>query len=82
MLPASLVYRNFADSRKEMYMTMNRRYEMGDDGRIADLTTYIDPSKFNYMFAQQSLDSQNLWIQIAVDYTARMKMSAKIMPNL
>ena len=55
---------------------------MGDDGRIADLTTYIDPSKFNYMFAQQSLDSQNLWIQIAVDYTARMKMSAKIMPNL
>nr|QJB20199.1 MAG: major capsid protein [Microvirus sp.] len=75
-------YGNFADPRKEMYMTLNRRYEAGNDKRIKDLTTYIDPVKYNYMFANTALDAQNFWVQIAVDITARRKMSAKIMPNL
>ena len=76
-------YGNFADPDKEMYMTLNRRYEMDSvTGKIKDQTTYIDPSKFNYMFAQTNLDAQNFWTQIAVDITARRKMSAKIIPNL
>jgi len=79
-------YGNFADPNKEMFMTLNRRYEWetNEDGnpRIKDLTTYIDPSKYNYMFAQTSLDSQNFWVQIATDITARRKMSSKLMPNL
>ena len=50
-------YGNFADPNKEMYMTLNRRYEYDENGDIKDLTTYIDPSKYNYMFAQSSLDS-------------------------
>lgn len=76
-------YGNFADSRKEMYMTLNRRYEPDRmNENIKDLTTYIDPSKFNYLFAQTNLDSQNFWVQIACDVTARRKMSAKVMPNL
>ncbi|WNK14263.1 MAG: major capsid protein [Microvirus sp.] len=66
----------------QMYMTLNRRYEGTKDSGITDLTTYIDPSKFNFIFAQTSLDSQNFWTQIAVNITARRKMSAKIMPNL
>lgn len=73
---------NFADPNKEMYMTLNRRYEYDSNGNIKDLTTYIDPSKYNYMFAQSSLDSQNFWTQIAVDAEVRRKMSAKVMPNL
>ena len=75
-------YGNFADPGKEMYMTLNRRYEYDENGNIKDLTTYIDPSKYNYMFAQSSLDSQNFWTQIAVDAEVRRKMSAKVMPNL
>nr|WAE43528.1 MAG: major capsid protein [Microviridae sp.] len=75
-------YGDFADVRKEMYMTLNRRYEVDTNSNIADLTTYIDPSKFNYMFAYTKVDAQNFWVQIAVDIEARRKMSAKLMPNL
>ena len=74
---------NFADKNKEMYMTLNRRYEPDNGNKtIKDLTTYIDPSKYNYMFAQTNLDSQNFWTQIGFDITARRKMSARMMPNL
>ena len=42
----------------------------------------VDPEKYNYIFAQTELDAQNFWVQIAVDCTARRKMSAKQIPNL
>jgi hypothetical protein len=64
-----------------MFMTLNRRYEQGTTG-IDDLTTYVDPSKYNNIFAQTSLDSQNFWVQISNKITARRKMSAKVIPNL
>jgi len=77
---------NFALQNEQMYMTLNRRYEAkyDNDGKpiIKDLTTYIDPSKFNHIFADTRRDAQNFWTQIGVDITARRKMSAKIMPNL
>ncbi|AXH75582.1 MAG: major capsid protein [Microviridae sp.] len=72
---------NFAVETNQMFMTLNRRYERSGD-EIADLTTYIDPSKFNFIFAETALDAQNFWTQIAVDMTARRKMSSKVMPNL
>lgn len=76
------VYGNFA-TPSENFMVLNRRYEYGDlEKGVKDLTTYIDPEKFNRIFAQTSLDAQNFWTQIAVDITARRKMSAKVMPNL
>nr|WAE43750.1 MAG: major capsid protein [Microviridae sp.] len=73
---------DFADQRKEMFMTLNRRFESNESYRIKDLTTYIDPAKYNYMFAETKIDAQNFWIQIAIDCTSRRKMSAKVMPNL
>lgn len=75
---------NFADPENEMFMTLNRRYEFNNDGtpKIKDLTTYIDPLKFNYIFAQTSRDAQNFWMQIGFNITARRKMSARIIPNL
>jgi hypothetical protein len=74
---------NFAIQDNEMFMTLNRRYEsVNSPGTISDLTTYIDPVKFNQIFAHTAIDAQNFWAQIAVDITARRKMSAKIMPNL
>ena len=51
-------------------------------GRIKDLTTYIDPTKYNYAFADTSLEAQNFWIRIAEKIIVRRKISAKIIPNL
>jgi hypothetical protein len=72
---------NFAVKGNEMFMTLNRRYEQASTG-IEDLTTYVDPSKYNQIFAQTSRDSQNFWVQISNRITARRKMSAKVIPNL
>lgn len=87
-------YGNFARPNSQMFMTLNRNYEEGivdipaledwsnSRARIKDATTYIDPSKYNYAFADTSLTAQNFWVQIAIDMKARRKMSAKQMPNL
>lgn len=72
---------NFAIRDNEMFMTLNRRFDY-ENQAIADITTYIDPEKFNYIYAETALDSQNIWAQIAVDMEVRRKMSAKLMPNL
>ena len=83
MTNVNRTYGNFAVQNNEMFMTLNRRYQMnGANGLIADLTTYIDPTHYNFIFAETNLDAQNFWTQISVDMTARRKMSAKIMPNL
>ena len=74
-------YGNFAEE-SEMFMTLNRRYEYATDGGVVDMTSYIDPVKFNFIFADTARDAQNFWSQIAVNITARRKMSAKVMPNL
>jgi hypothetical protein len=73
---------NFAIQSNEMFMTLNRRYEYSGGGSIADVTTYIDPHKYNWVFAYTAIDAQNFWAQIAIDMEVRRKMSAKVMPNL
>lgn len=77
----------FAEENNMMYMVLNRRYEAkynADDKSVTfeDPTTYIDPSKHNYAFAQTSLDSQNFWVHVGFDIKCRRIMSAKEMPNL
>jgi len=72
---------NFAIEGNSMFMTLNRRYEQGTTG-IEDLTTYVDPNKYNEIFAQNDLSSQNFWVQISNKILARRKMSAKVIPNL
>lgn len=79
---------NFASGKSEEFMVLNRSYEIDRENMtlnqsvIKDLTTYIDPTKFNYIFADQSLDAMNFWVQIGVDWKARRMMSAKVIPNL
>lgn len=82
MTEVNKTFGNFAISTSEMFMTLNRRYE--NDGTLEsfDLTTYIEPTKFNFIFAQTNLTAQNFWLQIAINAIARRKMSAKQMPNL
>jgi hypothetical protein len=83
MTNVNRTFGNFAIQTNEMFMTLNRRYEQDvATGDIKDLTTYVDPTKYNQIFAQTSIDAQNFWTQIAVDITARRKLSAKVMPNL
>lgn len=73
----------FAEEDNLMFMTLNRRYEKNPSTiNIQDLTTYIDPVKFNYIFAQTELSAQNFRVQIAFDVFARQKMSSRIIPNL
>lgn len=64
------------------FMAMNREYTAGQTGSIKDLTTYIDPTIWNKPFAVRDLTAKNFWVQIAINCTARRKMSAKQIPNL
>jgi hypothetical protein len=82
MTNVNTVRGNFAIENNEMFMTLNRRYERDVTNAIKDLTVYIDPAKYNFVFAQTALDAQNFWAQIGVNITARRKMSAKVMPAL
>lgn len=86
MTAVNTVHGNFADLKQQGFMILNRDYDIqwtsASDCTIRDLTTYIDPSKFNYIFADTRRDAQNFWVQISQDITARRKMSAKVMPNL
>ena len=76
-------YGNFAIEDNQMWQTLNRRYEpLNKNGVIKDLTSYIDPAKYNNIFAYAKRDAQNFRVQIGFDVTARQKMSAKVMPNL
>nr|WGN98173.1 MAG: major capsid protein [Microviridae sp.] len=79
---------NFAAGKSEEFMVLNRSYEIDPNkltmpqSVIKDLTTYIDPVKYNYIFADTSLDAMNFWLQIGVKWEARRMMSAKVIPNL
>lgn len=80
-------YGDFADDKKCMFMTLNRRFEYKDrtttfDKGIKDWTSYINPTKYNYSFADNALDAQNFWVQIGIKAIARRVMSAKQIPNL
>ncbi|UYL88446.1 major capsid protein [Microvirus sp.] len=76
------VFGNFAIPDNEMFMTLNRKYEINNNLTIEDLTTYIDPEKYNYIFADTSLDAMNFWVQLGIGAKVRRKMSAKVIPNL
>lgn len=73
-------YGNFCTN--ENFMILSRQYEVDNAGNIQDLTTYIDPSLYNGIFADQSFNAQNFWVQLGIDIKARRLMSAKIIPNL
>lgn len=76
---------NMADV--EDYKVFGRQYEVevtggGDAPRIKDLTTYIDPTKFNDVFAIKSLDAMNFDVQVGMDTTITLVMSEEVIPNL
>lgn len=75
-------YGEFAAGMPLAFMCLNRVYEEDVDGTIGNASTYIDPTIYNNIFAESRLSSQNFWVQVAFDVTARRVMSAKQIPNL
>lgn len=97
MTSINQVYGNFAKLENKGWMVLQRDYEIGrgttnnssldnSDGlvytNIADWTTYINPTKYNYMFADTKLEAQNFDVQIGINAICRRKISAKLIPNL
>lgn len=82
MTNVNRVFGNFAPEMPESFMVLNRNYSMDNKGQIEDLTTYIDPVKFNYIFADTNLDAMNFWVQTKFDIKVRRLISAKQIPNL
>lgn len=75
-------YGEFAAGMPLAFMCLNRVYEENEDNTIDNASTYIDPTIYNSIFAESRLSSQNFWVQVAFDVTARRVMSAKQIPNL
>lgn len=76
------IYGSFTRENDEAYMKLGRRYEMDDSGRILDLTTYIDPTKYLYPFSYLGLSYGPFWVHVQFDVTARRIMSGAKMPHL
>ena len=87
MTNVNKTYGNFALEDNEAFMCLNRFYDSLDpfdekwNTKEIDYTTYINPSKFNYTFAETGVESQNFWVQIAVGAKVRRVMSAKQIPT-
>lgn len=76
-------YGDMAEENGYGYMILQRQYETDEDTKgVKDITTYIDPSKYNYAFAVSSLTAQNFWGFFNFDIKVRRLMSAKQMPNV
>ena len=67
---------------ENMFFNYEFKFENGEKTQINDLTTYIDPEKYNYIFADTNLDAMNFWVQLGIGAKVRRKMSAKVIPNL
>lgn len=75
-------YGNFAIKDNEAFMVLNRWFESNPKTQEGDYTSYIDPQKYNYIFADTDLNAMNFWVQIGVNIKARRMISAKVIPNL
>lgn len=68
---------NFALLENKGWMCLNRYFTT-----LAEYTTYIEPDRFNYIFADTDINAMNFWCQIAFNVKNRRVMSAKQIPNL
>lgn len=84
MTSVDKAYGDFAMDGGRGYMILNRNYERNvtQNGSIGDVTTYIDPRKYNYAFANTELTAQNFWLEIQWNIKARRLMSARLIPNV
>lgn len=75
-------YGDFAKKDGKGFMVLQRLYDQAQGGGVKDITTYIDPTKYNYAFAVDDLTAQNFWVFLNCKCFVRRLMSAKQMPNV
>lgn len=84
-------YGTFADEdgEGEAFMVLNRYFDVKqidnttESGvKVYNTSSYIDPSQYNYIFAETGTKSMNFWVQIGFGIEARRVMSASQIPNL
>ena len=84
-------YGTFADEdgQGESFMVLNRYFDVKNIDvsttsgvKIYNTSTYIDPSQYNYIFAETGTKSMNFWVQLGFGIEARRVMSASQIPNL
>ena len=70
-------------------MVLNRYFDVkkidntAESGvKVYNTSSYIDPSQYNYIFAETGTKSMNFWVQIGFGIEARRVMSASQIPNL
>lgn len=74
---------SFAEQDNEGWMVLGRNYSAnGATGRIKDLTTYIDPAKYNGVFAYEARDAQNFKMQYLIEDEATRTMSSNQIPRV
>ena len=62
-------------------MVLNRIYDNEYGTSQPNMSTYIDPSLYNKIFATTGSQEQNFWVQIGCGIKARRVMSARQIPN-
>lgn len=84
-------YGTFADEdgEGESFMVLNRYFDIEQidnttesSVKIYNTSSYIDPSQYNYIFAETGTKSMNFWVQLGFGIEARRVMSASQIPNL
>ena len=84
-------YGTFAneDGEGEAFMVLNRYFDITDTNvgsetgvKVYNTSSYIDPSQYNYIFAETGTKSMNFWVQLGFGIEARRVMSASQIPNL
>jgi hypothetical protein len=73
-------FADFAAGEQESYMVLNRIYDVDDEGKITNATTYINPKDYTYIFATNTDTNRDFWVQIGCGVTARRVMSAAQIP--
>ena len=81
MTNVNKTYGNFAAGGSEGFMCLNRQYEV-KEGKIQNVTTYINPKEFTGIFATNEITNQDFWVQLGFRINARRVMSAKQIPMM
>lgn len=76
-------YGEFADQQSEGWMVNNRNYEYDSlTRRMTDATAYIDPAKWNDIFAVTNRSAMNYRMQYYIGAKVEILMSANQIPGL